>query len=103
MDSVQRENLECSVLNGRPSDPSSQGSGSYAEEEAERLSQAEVTDDAKETVSSRRDTLVHIGTQRVFGSTRDLHRFKSCEVPALGMRSGRRVPTLTTHPEPICH
>lgn len=40
-------------------------------EETERLSQADVTDDAKETESSRCDTLVHIGSQRVCGSTHE--------------------------------
>ena len=46
-----------------------QGSGTYAEEEVERLLEAEVVDDSKETVSSRHNrTNAHTNAQRLEAS-----------------------------------
>lgn len=71
--------------------PLPQGSGTYAEEDMERLLEAEVVDDSKEIVSSRHNrTDAHTNPQRL-----EVSQVKAAQGPSLRRGSGHRVPSLT--------
>ena len=60
------------------SNPFPQNSGSYAEEEAERLSETKQMDATTETVYSRHNkTGTHMNLQRLWKHAQGLYRFKS--------------------------